>query len=204
MTYYSRNYNPVTTQTLIQQFVDERDLIYVLTKNAYETRNADGTYNMYGFYDSIPRGMDRAYKNAWIDPHDITLFLKEKKLIVTVDKKEEVGTLFVLVDSYHNNFVTVDLMKEVAKDATLNPAQLHELERMLNKAGETLDIDLPPLPTVTEADMREAMIEVAREILMKKPRVSRDEFIKKISRKGFPIKLKEAEFKEAMDRFLVP
>lgn len=110
----------------------------------------------------------------------------------------EVGSLIRAGDG----IISSDVLLEESEKMTLNNAQLHELERLLNKKGRSLDIDLPVVPLPTEEEQYRAISHLSFSDIQKYPRRYYNIFVQDMLIAGTPVSMKAKEFKEFAKKVL--
>lgn len=188
----------------IYKFRDENNLLDILSDTMHKVRDHSGIYKPLRFFEIIPNSIWRKAGNAPSDLYGVAEALTDAGDFIKINRKTPVGALFEADRSYGDTYIPVQLLWEIEKHRVLNPAQMHELERLLNLAGQSLGIQMPAIPTLTDDDFREIMMTVARDIMLSKPRIARDAYLNHLNIKGVPMKVTEAEFKEAAKKYLTP
>lgn len=132
------------------------------------------------------------------------LLEKDKKVIPYTNK--EVGALIRFNHRWPNveGIFHVDVLMEAVKKMTLNPAQLSELERLLNKIDRTLGFDLPEIPLPTEQEKYEAIQHLTYRDIEKKPRRFYEIFKADMLANGTPVTMKAKQFREYAEKVLKP
>jgi hypothetical protein len=118
---------------------------------------------------------------------------------VVVYRKREVGSLIRFESGTPGTvegMALVDYLHRIPSMMDLNNAQIVELEFLLNRAGETLGIDLPVVRAATEeektATLRELGLPLAS--IQAKPRYSHAKFMDMMKAKGTPVTMTPKEF----------
>lgn len=127
-------------------------------------------------------------------------YLRKSKKVV-VYQKREVGSLIRFESGTvgtADGMALVDYLIKVPSMMTLNNAQIVELELLLNKAGETLGIDLPDVCAATEEEKVATLeeLELPLESILAKPRAPHAKFIDMMKAKGIPVMMTPKEFIE--------
>lgn len=110
----------------------------------------------------------------------------------------EVGSLIRAGDG----IISLDVLLEESKKMTLNNAQIHELERLLNKKGMSLEIDLPVVSLPTEEEKYRAISHLSFSDIQKHPRRYYNTFVQDMLIAGTPVTMKAKEFKEFAEKVL--
>lgn len=186
------------------KFRDENNLLDSLTKKMHKDRSYDGIYKPLGFFEVIPRSIWNKYGTLPFDPSLAGEVLVATGDFIELSRKTPIGSLFKADYSYGGTYIPVQLLWEIEQHRFLDPVQMHELERLLNLAGQSLSVNLPPIPALTDDDFREIMLSVAYEVMLSKPRIAREAYLKQLNVRGVPMKVTEAEFKEAAKKHLLP
>lgn len=109
--------------------------------------------------------------------------------------RPDVGVLF----QFYGNFramVTKQYLLELPKRRKLSDPEILEVEHLLNKGGATLGIELPVLSPATDDDIKEAFFEVLKAQIARNPIKLYREFIETMARNGYPVELKQNDFKK--------
>lgn len=125
-------------------------------------------------------------------------YLRESEKVV-VYRKREVGSLIRFESGTPGTvegMALVDYLRRIPAVMTLNNAQTVELELLLNKAGQTLGIDLPDVRPATEEEKLEALTELGLPLatIQAKPRYSHAKFMDMMKAKGIPVTMTPKEF----------
>lgn len=121
-------------------------------------------------------------------------------------KADEVGSL-IRFDHYDKNdegVIPVNVLWDETRNMELNPAQLHELEKLLNKAGRSLGIELLPVPEATEQEKFDLVSRYGLDYIKKKPRRSYVEFLNDMLIAGTPVSIEYKEFHKYAEKVLNP
>lgn len=182
-------------------YLEESNIMEKLTEESYGKPDVNGLYEAFSQHRILDSSFKQPLKNnTYIAISTMINFMVENKLAIWVDNKE-IGTLFNK-RRYSQCFIPVALLKKIASNQVLKPAQMHELERLLNKAEETMGVDLPPLPVANDQDLEKALIQLSREIILSKPRAYRQKFLDQLMLNGTPTTMNEAQFKAAVERLM--
>lgn len=198
-----QRYYPTVTQnmeTQIYGYLDKSNILSELADECFNNVSSNGTY--VGFYGNEILRKSNGYFNTYIPAASImNILIRDKQVVVATPK--DIGTLFI--SNYGNRIcIPVELIGKIEQSVVLTPVQMHEAEHLLSLAGLSLGVTLPPLPSAGDVEMREAIIELARELILSKPRAYRPKFLEKLKLKGYPSKLNEAEFKALVEKLLQP
>lgn len=116
--------------------------------------------------------------------------------------RKDVGALFRYNLGHHTSFVTVEYLIALPQRMTLNEAQLHEVEHLLNKADRTLGIALPPLPAPKDDEMREALFGLFMDEISERPKFFYQNFVDAMARKGTPVDVVNKDFQSFVTNLL--
>lgn len=120
-------------------------------------------------------------------------------------KRSEVGSLIRYeTSSTVEGIILVDYLEKAASQMTLNNAQIVELERLLNKAGKSLGVTLPSVPTPTFEEQREVILHMALEALQAKPKHFHQKFQERMLAAGTPVVIDYKEFKDYLPKAVFP
>lgn len=100
------------------------------------------------------------------------------------------------------SYATVNYLLNLPCRRKLKDAQLHEVENLLKKAGRSLEIDMPPLPSATDTDIMDAFAIVIKKRIMDNPVIFYRELMDTLNRNGTPIDLKQKDFKKFVEENL--
>lgn len=125
-------------------------------------------------------------------------YLRKSEKVVLYQKRE-VGSLIRFGSGTvgtADGMALVDYLRRIPSMMTLNNAQVVELESLLNKAGQTLGIDLPDVRPATEEEKLATLEELALplESIQAKPRASHTKFLDLMKAKGTPVIMTPKEF----------
>lgn len=191
-----------TIEDILHWYIEESNIMEKLTEESYGRPDSNGMYEAFSQHRILDSSFQQPLKNTYISISTMINFMVENKLVIWVENKE-VGALFHK-RMYSQFFIPVALLKKIAENNILKPAQMHELERLLNKADETLGVDLPTLPVADDNELQKALMEMSRDIILAKPRAYRQKFLDQLTLNGSPTKMNEAEFKAAVERLMTP
>lgn len=116
--------------------------------------------------------------------------------------RKEVGALFRYRDGNYTSFVTTEYLMKLPQRMNLTDAQLHEVERLLNKAETSLGYDLAPLPAAKDDDMKEALFALLLDAIEDHPKIYHQKFLDSMARKGAPVKVATKDFKALVQSLL--
>lgn len=184
----------------IYNYLHQSNILSELVDKCFNNRYADGKYP--GFSQQEIMRKSQGYFQTYVTaPYVMNILVRDKAVVIA--PRKDIGTLFTSPYS-HEVCIPVELIYKVEQSVVLTPVQLHEVERLLNLADLSLNINLPTLPQAGDAEIREAMLELAREIILSKPRAYRPKFLEKMKLKGYPVTANEAAFKDMAKKFLQP
>lgn len=124
----------------------------------------------------------------------------EKEDNVIPYSPKEVGSLIRMGEG----LIAVDvLLKEVQK-MNLNNAQIHELERLLNKVNRSLNIKLPDVRLPSDEEKYEAIKHLTMADLKKHPRKYYNTFLEDMLIAGTPANMTIKQFNEFAGKVLTP
>lgn len=118
--------------------------------------------------------------------------------------RKDVGALFHYERGNYKSFITTEYLMKLAQTRNLNDAQLHEVEHLLNKAGRSLGMNLAPVPTATEADLKEALFTLILNEIEGRPKYFHQNFLDTLAQKGIPVDMKNADFHKFVQDNLKP
>lgn len=184
----------------IYNYLHQSNILSELVDECFNNPDADGKYQ--GFHEHSILSKSQGYFQTYISaPYIMNMLVRDKAVVVAARK--DIGTLFTCPYA-HEICIPVELIYKVEQSIVLTPVQMHEVERLLNMADLSLNINLPALPQAGDVELREAMLELAREIILSKPRAYRPKFLEKMKLKGYPVTANEAAFKDMAKKFLQP
>lgn len=136
----------------------------------------------------------------------IMIRLEEAQENVISYKNKEVGALIRFPHRYPNDegIIHTDVLIEEAGKMELNPAQLAEAEKLLNKVGRTLGLDLPDIPAPTDQEKYRAISHLTFNDIQKKPRRYYDIFVGDMLAAGTPVTMTAKQFREYAEKVLKP
>lgn len=123
-----------------------------------------------------------------------------------VYRKREVGSLIIFPRgnvSTEEGVALVDFLLKVPSMMTLNPAQVIELEYLLNKAGETLGFPMPTVRSATEYEKKAILNELASAKLRTKPRAFYRDFMDAMKAQGIPVSMTQKQFSQFAEENLI-
>ena len=135
--------------------------------------------------------------------HDIgTALMLESHLRASnktvVYQKREVGSLICFPRGYVSTaegMALVDFLYKIPTMMKLNPAQIVELERLLNKAGETLGFPMPSVRPATEYEKKAILTVLASSAKLRaKPRAFYRDFMDAMKAAGTPVVMTPKQF----------
>lgn len=189
----------------IREYLDKSPMLANMSDESFNNRFPDGTYKAFTEYEiSRAEFANRVHtaRGASIAISSALYCLEHDQKIIKVESKK-LGCLFAPTDMRFS-IIPVDLIRRIESQVVLSPAQLNEAEMLMNLAGLTLGVPIPKLPEPGDPELYEAMIELAREIILAKPRAYRPKFLDMLRLKGHPAKINEAEFKAMVTKMLQP
>jgi hypothetical protein len=123
-------------------------------------------------------------------------WLENSEKVVQFEKKE-VGALIRFPKGATGNaqaIAPINSLLRIPSMMALNPAQINELEFLLNKAGETLGVILPIVRPATELEQEAALRELALSALKAKPKHYYQSYLDNMKASGTPVTLTQSEF----------
>jgi hypothetical protein len=100
--------------------------------------------------------------------------------------------------------IHADVLVEEAGKMDLNPAQIVEMEKLLNKIGRSLNITLPVVPEPTEEEKYQAIEHLTFADIQKHPRRYYDRFFNDMLVSGTPVTMNAKQFREYAEKVLKP
>lgn len=123
-----------------------------------------------------------------------------------VYRKREVGSLIIFPRgsvSTEEGIALVDFLHKIPSMMKLNPAQVVELEYLLNKAGDTLGFPMPTVRSATEYEKKAILNELASsKRLRAKPRAFYRDFMDAMKAQGIPVSMTFKEFSQFAEETL--
>lgn len=123
-------------------------------------------------------------------------------------RKREVGSLIIFPRgnvSSAEGVALVDFLLKVPSMMKLNPAQVVELEHLLNKAGETLGYPMPHVSSPEWYEKQAVLHELAASTKLRaKPRAFYRDFIDAMKAQGRPVAMTPKEFAQWVEETLPP
>lgn len=119
--------------------------------------------------------------------------------------RKEGGSLWDFAGNSAKSYVTPDAVNMVLSNRTPapNPVQLQEAEKILSKAGLSLNVPLPPVRNDLTADEMLAILlkTLAKKAMEERPRIAYMDFIDNLKRAGFPATITQKEFRKYLETF---
>lgn len=187
-----------------QDFFQNHDLENII--NDYYLNNDKGG-------DIAPAmSMDRLYSTCYNIPGGYGIYrddmintvekLVKDKRIIEFSRKEG-GSFWDFESRVTKSYITPDAVFNAVAKRNPNPVQIHEVEKVLSKVGQSLNTALPLVQPAADAN---EMIKVLLNTLVKrvmedKPRLTYLSFIDNMKREGFPISMTEKEFRKYVETF---
>jgi hypothetical protein len=125
----------------------------------------------------------------------LEVYLRESDKVI-VYKNKEVGSLIRFDTNVPSaeGMALVEYLLKLPSRMNLNPAQLHELESLLNKAGESLGIDLPDVRPPSVEEQEAAVRQIILSEMKAKPQHFHQRYNDSMKLAGTPVTMTQKEF----------
>lgn len=133
---------------------------------------------------------DQSYVYQWMREKKIIHFTRKEA--VSLWKGTTDGELF---------YTTPEFLFHIAKTRNLTVAQLHEVEYLLGKIGQSLGFDIPDVPPATDAQIKDAFLTALLDMAKARPKVAHRLFKEQLIVNNLAADVPYSKFLKMMDDF---